>query len=271
MAARVAANAGKRPKMTTTTPDAPPPIPRDPRQPADFDPVAESKRLLRVTRSGALATLEADGAPFVTLVNVATDVDGAPLLLVSGLSRHTRLMAADPRVSLLLAASGKGDPAAHPRLTLVGRATKVGEADLPRARARFLARHPKSALYADFPDFSFQRVEIVRGAINGGFARAADLEPGHLLAPLAEAPEIAGIERDAAAHMNADHAEAVQIYARMAKAGEGPWRISGLDPDGIDLQSGDKTARLAFPARVRDAGELRKALIALAAQGREGG
>jgi hypothetical protein len=255
-------------KMSSSGLSAPVPPPRDPRQPADFDPVAEAKRLLRATRAGALATLDEDGAPFVTLVNVATDVDGAPLFLISGLSKHTRLIAADPRVSLLLAASGKGDPAAHPRLTLKGRASKLEGPDAARARARFLARHPKSALYADFPDFSFQRLEIASGAINGGFARAAELEAGHLLVSLAGAQEIVEIGPEAAAHMNADHAEAVQSYARLAKAGEGGWRISGIDPEGLDLQSGDKTARLPFPAPVADAAGLRVALIDLAEEGR---
>lgn len=244
------------------------PLPRDPRQPASFDAVAESKRLLRVSRSGALCTLGDDGAPFASLVNVATDLDGAPLLLVSGLSRHTRQMAADPRVSLLLAASGKGDPAAHPRLTLLGRAEPAEEADLPRIRARFLTRHPKSELYADFPDFSFQRVVLSGGAINGGFARAADLEPGHLLTDMTGAQEIAEIWEGACAHLNEDHAGALEVYAHMAKAGPGRWRASGLDPEGLDLQSGDKTARLDFPARATSGAELRKILAEMARLGR---
>jgi hypothetical protein len=233
--------------------------------PADFDPIAESKRLLRVTRSGALAAVEADGAPFASLVNVATDVDGAPILLVSGLSRHTRLIAADPRVSLLLAQAGKGDPLAHPRLTLMGRLARTEDA---RARRRFLARHPKSALYADFPDFAFLRMEIVKAHLNGGFARAAELEAGHVLTPIVGAQALIEIEEDALAHMNADHPEAVAAYAALAKAGEGTWRLSGIDPEGVDLASGDKSARLPFPERVTDAAQLRRILAALAQQGR---
>ncbi len=245
-----------------------PPPPRDPRQPADFDAVVESKRLLRVIRSGALATLEEDGAPFVSLVNVATDVDGAPLMLISGLSRHTKLLGRDGRCSLLLAQGGKGDPAAHPRLTVSGRAAPT---EAPRARARFLARHPKSALYADFPDFAFWRIEPAAFHINGGFARAADLEPGHILTPVGGAEELVEIEAGALAHVNDDHRDAVAVYARMAKAeGEG-WKATGIDPEGIDLQAGDRTARLAFPRRIATGGELRAVLAELARQGRAQG
>ena len=65
--------------------------------------VADVKRLMRLARTGALATLEArGGAPLTTLLGVASDFDGAPLFLMSTLSRHTRNLAYDPRASLLL-------------------------------------------------------------------------------------------------------------------------------------------------------------------------
>jgi putative heme iron utilization protein len=49
---------------------------------------------------------------------------------------------------------------------------------------------------------------------------------------------------------------------------EGPWRISGLDPDGADLTAGDRTARLAFKERITSGGALRQALVALAQEAR---
>src|SRR6202795_2828235 len=122
-------------------------LPENARPPEDFNPVAVAKTLLRATRSGALATLDRHtGHPFASLVNVATDVDGSPLILVSRLSAHTANLEIDGRASLLLASTGKGDPLAHPRLTLLGSFAQVARAstDEPRVRRRFLARHPKS-------------------------------------------------------------------------------------------------------------------------------
>src|ERR1700680_4221747 len=88
---------------------------------ADFDPRAVAKGLLRATRAGSLATIDRNtGHPFASLVNVATDSDGAPGILVSRLSTHTANLEADGRAALLLASAGKGDPLAHPRLTLIG-------------------------------------------------------------------------------------------------------------------------------------------------------
>jgi heme iron utilization protein len=239
----------------------------EPRQPdPGFDAAGLAKHLLRTIRSGALATLGPDGVPFATLVTVATDPDGSPLLLTSRLSGHTANMEREPRVSILLAQTGKGDPLAHPRLTVTGRAGRTGE---PRVRARFLARHPKAELYADFADFSFWRLEITGGHLNGGFARAASLSAADLRTDLLGAEALVEAEAGALAHMNEDHREALELYATgLAGAAPGAWRTTGLDPEGIDLMLGDQTARVAFPGRVNHPKELRLILKDLADRAR---
>jgi len=238
-----------------------------PTQPANFQPVLEAKALLRTVRAGALATLEAEsGHPFATLVTVATQIDGTPLLLLSGLSAHTQNISADARVSLLLAETGKGDPLAHPRLTLTGQAGRFEGED---GRSRFLARHPKSALYADFPDFAFFRIVLSGGHLNGGFGKAARLSVDELLTDLAGAQDLVASEADAVAHMNEDHAEATRLYAtRLLGRREGPWRVTGIDPEGCDLALAEETARLSFPSPVRDGRGLRLMLKDLAEKAR---
>jgi len=223
--------------------------------------------LLRLIRAGALATLDAqEGSPFASLVNVASDFDGAPLLLLSRLAAHRANIEKDPRVSLLLSEGGKGDPLAHARLTVMGRAEIIeGEG----AKRRFLARHPKSALYAGFPDFDFFRLDVSRGHLNGGFARAAQLSTEELLIDCSDAVALAEAEADAIEHMNADHADAVRLYAtKLAGVKDGPWRLTGIDPEGIDMAFADKTARVVFSTPVTDAAMLRKALAAMAAKAR---
>ncbi|MDB5642393.1 MAG: pyridoxamine 5-phosphate oxidase-related FMN-binding, partial [Hyphomicrobiales bacterium] len=237
--------------------------------PPGYDGLAEARRLLRATRAGALATLDSGGAPFSSLVNVATAFDGAPLLLMSGLSAHTQFLDRDPRASLLLAETGKGDPLAHPRLTVSGAAVRLEGDARVEARRRFLARHPKSALYADFGDFSFWRLDVARGHLNGGFAKAAAYDGAQLLLDVADATALAEAEEGAIEHMNADHADALALYAeKLCGAPKGRWRASGIDPEGMDLASGDQTARLVFATRVTDAGALRQSLVTLAAQAR---
>lgn len=249
-------------------------LPENATPPPDFDPKTLAKSLLRGIRSGTLATLDRNtGHPFASLVNVATDADGSPVILVSRLSTHTANIEIDGRSSLLLAQTGKGDPLAHPRLTVLGRMVQVAHDadDQARVRRRFLARHPKSELYAGFGDFSFWRMAIASAHLNGGFARAADLKPEDVRTDLADAADLVAAESDAVAHMNADHAEACRLYAtKLLGEPDGAWKLTGIDPDGADLALNDRTARLAFPQRVTEPGQLRQVLVTLATQARAG-
>jgi len=238
----------------------------------DFDPKAVAKALLRATRAGSLATIDRHtGHPFASLVNVATDSDGAPLILVSRLATHTANLEVDGRASLLLASVGKGDPLAHPRLTLIGSFAPMahGHSDEPRLRRRFLARHPKSELYAGFGDFSFWRLDVVSAHLNGGFARAADLKAADVLTDVVGAENLIEAEPSAVAHMNEDHAEAMRLYATKLLGGaDGKWHLTGLDPEGLDLARGDLMLRLPFPERVTSAEQLRKVVVDLAKRAR---
>ena len=234
--------------------------------PAGYDGLGEARRLLRTTRSGALSTLDrASGIPMATLATLATDPGGAPILLFSQLSAHTKNLDADPRCSILLSAGGKGDLLAHPRLTIFGRAIK--ETDEMRSsalRTRFLARHPKAALYADFGDFSFWRMDVAGAHLNGGFAKAADYGT-EILADLEGTQNLIEAEAGALEHMNADHPETLGLYAeKLAGLPAARWRATGIDPLGLDLAAGDQTARITFPERVTSPGQLRNALSALA-------
>ena len=237
-------------------------------QPADFDPRAVAKTLLRATRAGTLATLDRNtGHPFASLVNMATDTDGSPLILVSRLATHTANLETDGRASLLLAEMGKGDALAHPRLTVLGEFHPLERTadEIGRVRRRFLFRHPKSELYIDFPDFAFWRMDVASAHLNGGFARAADLTAADLLTDITGAKDLIAAEEGAVAHMNTDHAEACRLYAtRLLAAPDGAWRCVGLDPDGLDLQLGQIGLRLPFPQRVAGPGALRAVLRALA-------
>src|SRR3984893_17018216 len=140
--------------------------------PPVYDALAQAKELLRSVRAGALATLVPGYAfPFASLVNVATAPDGSPILLLSRLAAHTRHLASDPRLSLLLVQTGAGDPLAHPRVTIMGSGECVSDPDGRAAlKARFLAKHPQSALYADFGDSAFMRRTIDQAHLNGGIA-----------------------------------------------------------------------------------------------------
>ncbi len=246
------------------TPPADPDVsPRDqPPHGRPYDARREARRLLRTVRSGALATLTPEGDPYASLVTVATLPDGSLVLPLSTLAVHTQHLIADPRCSLLLDSDGKGDPLAHPRLTVTARAVEASPEERVAWRARFLRRHPKAEIYVDFGDFSFWRLDLAGARIIGGFGRIDMLKAADLATDVAGAEALLESETRSTDHMNADHGDALRLYAT-ALCGErdGDWRIVGLDPDGIDMGLRDRTVRLDFPERITDPATLRRQLV----------
>ncbi|MEO9788560.1 MAG: pyridoxamine 5'-phosphate oxidase family protein [Aurantimonas coralicida] len=216
-------------------------------QPVDDSARQLARSLLRGARDGMLAVLRpSDGHPSASLVLVATDFEGRPLLLVSALALHSTALDADRRCSLLVSRPGKGDPLAHPRLTIFATASVIAADDpeRPGLRDRFLARHPKAALYANFADFRMIRLEPETASLNGGFARAFALERGDLVDP--PVPELAATAMRARDHMNDDHRDAIDTLAASAGLSEDGWRIATMDRFGFEIIRGDRMARIEF-------------------------
>lgn len=256
----------------TASPQPEQPGKKDPLLPVDAQARRLARDLLRRARHGALATLDPQsGDPLATRTGLAPDIDGAPVFLTSTLSAHTQALLADPRCSVLVGEPGKGDPLAHPRLTVTGRAERIAPEAPQRARLkrRYLARHPKAALYVDFADFGFWRLEVTRASLNGGFGRAYAMTPGDVLTDLAGVDSLLESEGGAVAHMNEDHADAVELYARAFCGAEaGAWQLAGLDPEGLDLVMGDRVERLWFDAPLTAVDEMRPRLVQLARDAR---
>ncbi len=246
---------------------------KDVLRPTDDEAIRLARRLVRASRYGSLAVLEPEtGAPSANRVATATDPDGSPLILVSTLSTHTGGLIADPRCSLLLGEPGKGDPLAHPRITISCLARRLDREsdDGKLARRRYLNRHPKAELYVDFGDFSFFRLAPQRASLNGGFGKAYALSSDDLLVSGPALAEIAAAEQGAISHMNSDHRDAVELYARhFAKARPGEWIMTGLDVDGFDLACGDDSRRVFFSEPLTSTSEMRKALVSMAKTARE--
>ncbi len=154
----------------------------DPVQSANETARETARHLLKESRFGMLATLDEKGYPFASLISFCLDRSFAPFLLVSRLSAHTKHLLADPRCSLLLGEPGKGDPLAHPRITIQCSAMPLAKDsdETIILRTLFLSRHPKAALYIDFPDFLFLRLTISEAHLNGGFGKAYRLKPEDL-------------------------------------------------------------------------------------------
>ena len=236
--------------------------------PGKSEIAADARTLMRRAFKGSLASLDSPtGAPYASLITVATDLAGAPIFLISTLARHTRNLTDDPRAAILIDGSGEAaDPLQGARLTLSGRAEKVND---EAAKRRFLTRHPEAAFYVDFPDFAFWRLHLEGAHYIGGFGRIVDLAPSDLLLPLDGAEALAEAEAGIIAHMNDDHADAIELYALAFTGGDpGPWRMTGIDPEGCDIALGHDARRIVFSGPVTTAQGARKELVRLAEEAR---
>ncbi|MFL1463548.1 HugZ family protein [Roseococcus sp. DSY-14] len=226
------------------------------------DTAFQARQLIRAARSATLAT-QADGQPFAALVTPATAPDLSVLLWLSTLSEHTRQLGREGRCALLFTGEAEtANPQTAPRVTLTGVAERIEDAAL---KARWLARHPYAALYADFSDFALWRVRPGAALLVGGFARATRLR-AEALAPGHEA--VAAAEAGILAHVNQDHADAVRAIAAALGGADGPWRLSAVDPEGCDLLLGEAVLRLPFAAPARSPDAVRAALVRAAREAR---
>jgi putative heme iron utilization protein len=232
-------------------------------------PATTARRLMRAQDRATLAT-SLDGWPYASLVLVAADHDATPLLLISDLAEHTKNAKRDPRASLLFDGTyGLDDPLTGARVTVLG---ELAPDDDPARLARFVGRHPSAEGYAGFKDFRLYRLGVTRGHIVAGFGRIHWVPAADLLYDTAAATPLAEAEAAILAHMNADHADTVDLYARrlLGLAGSG-WRLTGVDPEGADLRRGGAVGRLDFARPVADAEGARAELVRLAKAARQGG
>lgn len=227
----------------------------------------DARRLARILVHGArymaLAVLDPQtGFPSASRALTAPDLDGVPVILASALSGHTKGLIADPRCSLLAGEPGKGDPLAHPRITLQCMASAVDRASdaHARIRERFLDIHPKASLYVDFPDFRFFRLVPQSAALNGGFGRAYALVPDDIM--LAELPmqsEWLDLQR----RLKGMQDVAARIAEKLGRGDNSNWRFGAVDPFGFHLIAGDTQIRHAFEGAVSTSQQTLTAVLAL--------
>ena len=214
------------------------------------------RTLVATARSATLCTIARDpeGYPYGSLVTVALDVAGRPLVRsLSTLAEHTGNLLARPEASALLTEplDAHDQPLAVGRVTLIGPCAPVPADERAAVRETFLAQQPNASYYVDFSDFAFYRLEPTALRYVGGFGRMSWVTADDYRT--AEADPLTGAAAGILTHMNDDHGEALLAYARvLAKMPEAESvTMTAVDRYGFDLavktKDGPRATRLAFP------------------------
>jgi len=240
-----------------------------------ISPGQAARTLLRGAATAVLATRlggePLSGWPYASLVLVASDMNGAPLLLLSDLAEHTKNLRQDARASLLIdGTAGRDDPLTGSRVTLLG---KLDETDDPGLLERFCRRHPSTTIYRDFKDFHLFRLRIEQAHRVAGFGDIHWIDAADLLLPTDSSARLIDAEDEIVRHMNEDHRAAVGLIAAQATGTAGTagskWSMTGIDPEGADFRCDGGFARVPFAKAAGDAERARAELVRLTKAARD--
>ena len=261
-----------RQHATSSPPTATPPAP----EPSFAE---RAKTLVALEQQGTLATLSSKhpGWPFSSMMPYSLDAHSRPSFLISTMAVHTQNLVADARASLLITQSadqsaGNSDPLARARVTLMGEVAPVPEAERAATRAAYLAIHDNAAVWVDFDDFALYRLTVTDVYYVGGFGAMGWVTAQDYIQ--AEPDPLATAAAGIIAHMNQDHADALQLYCRAFADIEADEAVMlSVDRLGfrVRVRTGERMRgiRLAFSREVRTAQDARTVLVEMVREARE--
>lgn len=250
-------------------------------------PAENVRQWLQEVHSATLSTLSIsvgiEGFPACSVVPFALDQAGSPFILVAQIAAHTRNLLADNRASLFIREDkSSGDPQAQWRATLTGVMERlivegedgseaiedcdvlISRQEFQELKARYRERVPKCDTYFATHDFGFWRMQDVKKVrYIAGFGRICWFNGRQLLDTSSAA--LSEIAEGAIAHMNEDHADALEIICRSRHNIEPKnVRMTQLDSRGFFMtQEGTPELLYTSFGTTIDAGGLREAMVQL--------
>jgi heme iron utilization protein len=222
----------------------------------------EAQQFLFSTHKGILSTHSAkfEGYPFGSVAPFVLNHQGMPTILISSIAEHTKNIAKNAHVSLVVF-SGEEDLQANARLTLLAKAEQTDKHN-ELMRARYLRYIPQAAQYFDMHDFAFYTLHITQARYIAGFGKMGWIEGDTMQIPsnplFFEEPSI--LE-----HMNADHIESLKAYCQhFHQLSPENAEMIGIDSLGFDIRiDAEKLLRFNFDSPINNAQEARTALVAM--------
>ena len=245
---------------------------------SDEPPVPEptfaerARTLVYLSRIGSFSTLsrKQPGFPFGSVMPYGLDERGRPIFLISFMAMHSQNSQADPRASLLVTQdSADGEPLGASRVTLVGNVLPAPDAEVAAARELYLARHANSKYWVDFEDFSFYRMNVIDVYYVGGFGVMGWVSASEY--DRSQPDPLADSMAEIIQHMNADHKDALILFARkFAHVEAQEVTMTAVDRLGFQVRmttgDGIRGARIAFLREAKTPTETRGVLVEMVRQ-----
>jgi heme iron utilization protein len=147
----------------------------------DYDKTVEAKNILQNANYGVLSThsLDLTGYPYGSVVTYSLDELNRPNFLISSMAEHTKNILANPKASLIVvpANSQATNILSEGRFTYIGDIEKVPESEIDSISKKHLEIFPNAKRYLELSDFSFYRINLVKGRFIGGFGKIFWIEP----------------------------------------------------------------------------------------------
>ena len=135
--------------------------------------------LWRRVDSGILSTtsVAVAGYPFGSVVPYVTTPDGVPVIYISTIAQHFKNLQADPRACLTAVESGREDPQAGSRISVLADAAQATSEEREAVAEAYFERFPSSRRFADTHGFQFWLLRPKRVRFIGGFGKIHWIEP----------------------------------------------------------------------------------------------
>lgn len=229
-----------------------------------------ARSLLETASDGVLATLEGDGHPYASIVELMP-WGNQIVLFLSNLAVHTKNQASDARVSVVVRRDAADELLAGPRATFQGTISKLERSDA--LAEAWVERHPGAANYIGFADFNFYAVHVDRVRYIEGFGRMGWIHAMEWSA--AEPDPLCGFARGVIEHMNEDHAHNLLDYVHAFTDHDWPEKaiMTDLDRDGFGIfaSSDDRTetVRIGFAKSMETRDAVHEVMVRLARLARQ--
>ncbi|MDP8079799.1 HugZ family protein [Phocoenobacter skyensis] len=231
----------------------------------------DAQKIYLTNFSGELSTISREesksvGYPMGSVAPFIIDHTGCPVIYTATVAERTKNIVANSKASLFMREVRRNHRIETGwRLGVMGDLLEIDDnEDLMRVRRSYFRHYPKAAMYENFHEFKFYRLNVKMARVILGFGRIAWVE-GDVLRRASVFDE--NTEQKIIEHMNQDHIEAMEKYLAQndvkLQLGVKPEMVA-VNQFGVTISYHNHLHFIAFEEEALDANAARIQLVKMA-------